>query len=71
MWLEGTINGEAIISTPDAIYEGEVFGITDEFLTMEFFNGVKDETARPAIGRRRNLLARQRANFEGAVRRHR
>ena len=43
MWLEGTINGEAIISTPDAIYEGEVFGITDEFLTMEFFNGVKDE----------------------------
>ena len=43
MWLEGTINGEAIISTKDAIYEGEVFGITDEFLTMEFFNGVKDE----------------------------
>ena len=43
MWLEGTINGEAIISTSDAIYEGEVFGITDEFLTMEFFNGVKDE----------------------------
>ena len=37
MWLEGTINGEAIISTSDAIYEGEVFGITDEFLTMEFW----------------------------------
>jgi len=43
MWLEGTINGEAIILTKDAMYQGEVFVITDEFLTMEFFNGVKDE----------------------------
>ena len=43
MWLEGSMNGETIIWTPDNIYEGEVLDITDELLTMECFNGVKDE----------------------------
>ena len=43
MWLEGSITGEAIITTKRDIYEGQVFFITDDYVTMEYFNGVKNE----------------------------
>lgn len=43
MWLEGSICGEAIITTKDHIYEGEVLCITDEFVAVEYFNVVKDD----------------------------
>ena len=43
MWLKGSLCGEAIITTKDHIYEGEVLCITDEFVAMEYFNVVKGE----------------------------
>lgn len=44
MWLAGSIGGEAIITTKDHVYEGEVLQITDELITMEYYNVVKDDT---------------------------
>ena len=43
LWLAGSMNGDAIITTKNHVYEGEVLGITDEFLTMYYHNAVKDE----------------------------
>jgi len=42
--IEHGIGLEYFISTKTDIYNGEILGVNNEFVTLEYFNTVKDST---------------------------
>jgi len=43
MWLDNSMFSEIVITTKDNIYKGDVVNITDDFITVEYYNTVKDD----------------------------
>jgi len=43
MWLDNSMFSEIVITTKDNIYKGDVVNIADDFITVEYYNTIKDD----------------------------
>lgn len=43
LWLDNSMFSEIVITTKDNIYKGDVVNITDDFITVEYYNTIKDD----------------------------
>jgi len=43
MWFDNSMSSEIVITTKDNIYKGDVINIADDFITVEYYNTIKDD----------------------------
>lgn len=43
LWLDNSMFSEIVITTKDNIYKGDVVYIADDFITVEYYNTIKDD----------------------------